>query len=201
MTQEKWITAINAFKNGQPQSFENLLIPYYKQQQMQLYRLTESKEDGWTVFVESMLRFKEKLMLEAISIPNNINGYIFRIQQNIWIDMCRKRNRKKQVTIKAVETQQLENALGGRGMMQEPTIYHFETQQEEEKRLVALENAINQLCDSCKKLIERNVFDKVKLKTLKIELKMTSSYQAIVEKKKRCLKKLTKLFFLELNQI
>lgn len=200
MTQEKWITIIERFKAGQEKSFEKALIPYYKKNQFQLFKITQSKEDAWTIFVESMVNFRERFLLNAERVPNNINGYIFQSQRNIWIDICRKRNKKRQIKTKAVEVAQLEGALGFGNVATAPE-YHWEEQESEESRLKSLEIAISKLCDNCRQLIERNVFDKIKLKVLREEMNYTSSYQAIVEKKKRCIKKLTKLFFLELNQI
>lgn len=201
MTQEKWIPLITAFKTGQEQSFEKQLIPFYKKNQFQLFKLTQSKEDSWNVFVESMVKFRERFLLGTERIPNNVNGYIFQSQCNIWIDICRKRNKKRQIQTKTVSVTQLESVVNAGKVASTQEHHHWEEQESEVNRLKALEIAISKLCDSCRQLIERNVFDKIKLKVLKEEMNYTSSYQAIVEKKKRCIKKLTKLFFLELNQI
>lgn len=201
MTQEKWITVVEAFKAGREQSFEKRLIPFYKRNQFQLFKLTQSKETAWNVFVESMINFREQFLIGNERLPNNINGYIFQSQRNIWIDVCRKQNKKRQIQTKTVEVAQLEGALSFGNTVTAPEPYHWEAQDSEASKLIALEKAISKLCDSCRKLIERNVFDKIRLKVLKEEMNYTSSYQAIVEKKKRCMKKLTKLFFLELNQI
>jgi len=148
-----------------------------------------------------MTKFWERFVLQNEPLPkHNIKGYIFRMVRNNFVDEARKQNRKTGLKLVELDNDKILHQLKNSEMMDttQPEEEHRNNQLVEQKYLVSLENAINKLCDDCKQLIERNVYDGERLKTLKTELNYTGSYQTIVEKKKRCIKKLTKIFFKEL---
>jgi len=195
---QKWEKVVAAYKDGNERPFDQLLIKeYHKEHKPRLLSLTRSADDAWLIYVEAMLKFRDKFVLSDLPLPNNPDGYINRMERNIWIDICRKRNKKRQIHYVDIEVKQLGAMLTTAVAEYDPL---FEKVSNEETYLAALEIAIGKMCDKCREIIEKNIFQNIKLKTLKVEMNYTGSYQAIVEKKKRCIKKLTKIFFMELNQ-
>jgi len=205
MTQEKWSAIIKTYKAGQTQPFEEKIMPLYKKSKGLLFNIEglNSEEDAWLVFSDSLVKFRQLFLIGSEPIPNNVNGFLYTAQKNIWIDICRKRNRKRQVKLNMMDKTQLEYVCAGSTALALRSVYSYQEEQVlESKRLHALDRAIGKLCDNCRKIIEEHALEGKKLKVLKEEMNYTtSSYQAIVEKKKRCMKKLTKLFFMELNQV
>ncbi len=196
---QEWEKVIQAYRSGNERAFDQMIVKaYQRDHEPRLLSLTKSKDDAWLVYVEAMLKFRDKFVIGIAPLPKNPNGYLNRMERNIWVDICRKRNQKKQIKFVEIENHQL-TAMFAQVGQSGPDDYYDE-EQKEEQYLNALEKAIGKMCDKCKEIIEKNIFQNIKLKTLKIEMNYTGSYQAIVEKKKRCIKKLTRIFFLELEQ-
>ena len=199
MTQHQWIDLIQAYKKGNTSDFDkNIASIFHQKYRLQLLSLTQSENDAWDVFVDAMLKFREKYLMGDIPLPKNINAFFFQMQRNVWLDLCRKRNAKRKIQYQPLTQIDIAKHLGA---SVESHNSFFETQEQEQENLFALSKAINNLCDKCKTLLEQHVFNGLKLKTLKTSLGYTGSYQTIVEKKKSCIKKLTKLFFKELNSL
>jgi len=59
--------------------------------------------------------------------------------------------------------------------------------------------AMNLLDPLCKKIIEKNILENSRLKTLKEELAISGPYNSMVQKKKRCIQKLRKLLSTNLS--
>jgi len=205
MTQKKWILIIRAYRAGNKKAFNQSIIPYYYKIKRQIKNLEgfPKEEDCWLIFSDSMVKSRRLFLAGDKNIPQSINGYIYTMQKNIWADICRKRNQVRQIRLRPIEKEKLE-FLSATGSDTSPVIltYNFqEAQNEEQKRLQALDRAISRLEDTtCKKIIEEHSLEGKKLKVLKKEINYRGTDQAIGGKKKRCIEKLTKLFFIELNQ-
>ncbi len=200
-----WNHIVNEGRVGNEAPFNALLQPLYDADfKWQLLKVTQSEEMAFEVFLNAMTKFWERFILKKEHLPKgNIKGYIHNMARNNFLDLKRKDNRKS--NLKTVELDDTLLGFSAKGLSEENMYVNrqesVDGQTSENRKLRSLSTAIGKLCDDCKTLIERNVFEGEKLKSLKIEMGYTGSYQAIVEKKKRCIKKLTKLFFVELNQM
>jgi len=205
MPETNWPDIIEESRNGNNALFNKAVSDNYPIHfKGALITLTGSEEMAWEIYLNGMTKFWERFVLHSESLPDkNVKGYIFRMLRNNYVDEKRKLNRKKSLNYVELDQRKLVHQYTNRIMVNENITEHdFQNNQElEQKYLVALENAISRLSDDCKKLIERNVFEGEKLKVLKSEFGYTGSYQAIVEKKKRCIRKITKLFFEELSEM
>ncbi len=202
MVQNNWLEIITECKKGNNAPFNRAVSGNYPVHfKGPLITLTGSEEMAWEVYLNGMTKFWERFVLHNEALPDkNIKGYIFRMVRNNFVDESRKLNKKTGLKLVELDHNKLLRQLKTTDMIDQskPEKEHSNNQKVEQQYLVALENAISKLCDDCKKLIERNIYDGERLKTLKTELNYTGSYQTIVEKKKRCIKKVTKLFFKEL---
>ncbi len=72
-------------------------------------------------------------------------------------------------------------------------------EQDSLKRSKLLRAAIEKLDEMCKSIISENVMGGMKLKELVSELSYKGSYSGLVQKKKRCIKKLSKLIYIEMK--
>jgi len=202
MQKLSWLEIVTESKKGNNAPFNHTVSENYPIHfKGPLITLTGSEETAWEIYLNGMTKFWERFVLQNEPLPKqNIKGYIFRMVRNNFVDEARKQNRKTGLKLVELDNDKILHQLKNSEMMDttQPQEEHRNNQLVEQKYLVSLENAINKLCDDCKQLIERNVYDGERLKTLKTELNYTGSYQTIVEKKKRCIKKLTKIFFKEL---
>ncbi|MFK8103158.1 MAG: RNA polymerase sigma factor [Saprospiraceae bacterium] len=198
MTQQEWIDLIQAYKKGDTNNFDKKVLRLFQEDyRAQLLVLTESENDAWDVFVDAMIKFRARYLIDDLPLPRNISAFFYQMQKNVWLDLCRKRNAKRKIKYKALTAADIKQALTTNI---ENNNQFFEVQEQENNHLASLAKAIEKLCDKCRSLLERHLFDGAKLKVLKTELGYSGSYQTIVEKKKSCIKKLTKLFFIELSE-
>jgi len=202
MEKHNWLEIVTESKRGNNAPF-NLMVSknYPIHFKGPLITLTGSEEMAWEIYLNGMTKFWERFVLQNEPLPKqNIKGYIFRMVRNNFVDEARKQNRKTGLKLVELDNDKILHQLKTSEMIDnnQTENEHSNNQLVEQKYLVSLENAINKLCGDCKQLIERNIYDGERLKTLKTELNYIGSYQTIVEKKKRCIKKLTKLFFKEL---
>ena len=198
-----WPEVIAKSKKGNNAAFNSAVTQNYSTQfKGPLITLTSNEETAFELYLDVMAKFWERFVLKGEDLPKqNINGYIFRMVRNRHVDLNRKQKSIKQINTVELDHKKLIHQINRIDMANEESDQdHQFNQDSENQNLIALENAISKLCDNCKQLIERNVFNGERLKVLKTELGYTGSYQTIVEKKKRCIKKLTKLFFMELNE-
>lgn len=198
-----WPEVIAKSKKGSNIAFNRAVADNYAAHfKGPIISLTSNEEDAYEIYLEVMTKFWERFVLQTEDLPKqNINGYIFRMIRNKFVDESRKKKSLKNTHVVELDPKKLIYQLKDSAMLYDeshPTNEHKNKQESESKHLIALENAISKLCEDCKQLIERNIFDGERLKVLKTELGYTGSYQTIVEKKKRCIKKMTKLFFIEL---
>lgn len=197
-SEKEWIEALDLTRKGKSKAFDQqLLRAFQKVHKKALIPLVGSAEESWQVYLQAMTKFWEKYILAGNELPaKNINGYIFMMCKNAYYD----RHRKKK---KEINTESL--SLDDRYQQAEKSSWQesytdLDTVIQDRQYLLQLHQAIERLGDSCKAIIEENVLGKIKLIELRKKLQYGGGYQAIVQKKKRCLKKLTKFFFEELHK-
>ncbi len=205
MLENNWPKIIAESKKGNNALFNSTVSADYPLHfKGALISLTGSEDMAWEVYLNGMTKFWERFVLHNEKLPEqNVKGYIFRMVRNNYVDESRKLNKKSSLKLVELDQTKLMHQYKNGKMINEstPENEHHNNQIVEQQYLVALENAISKLCEDCKALIERNIYDGERLKNLKTELSYTGSYQTIVEKKKRCIKKVTKLFFQELSEM
>lgn len=205
MTQEKWKTAIDLARKGKELSFNTLVNEMYETHYYQaIQKITKDASTTREVYTRAITKFWERFILKGDALPStNINGYIYNMSRNAFIDIKRQEQRKKECEF--CSKQALNLARDYTVIMENPHAYdgsaHKEEQEDYELKMKLLHQSISQLEATCQEIIRRNVYEGELLKDLKTELGFTGTYQSIVEKKKRCMRRLTKLMFSALESI
>lgn len=156
---------------------------------------TDLIEDAYT---DAVLNFSYKYLHGEQVFPKNVEAYIKIAAHHKAIDLWRKTQNKSAIKLEELDVQKVANAL--HTMLSTHAAkddFYYEAEQTEHQTLLTLQNAIAQLCERCRVLIEENLFARKTLRQLRAELDY-KTYQSIVDKKHRCLKKLRKLFYQEL---
>lgn len=205
MIQEKWKTAIDLAINGNEIPFNTLVNEMYELKFYQsIQMITKDESVTREVYTRAITKFWERFVLKGESMPTkNISGYIYNMSRNAFIDIKRQEKRNKECEF--CSSQALNIANDYTIMMNSPYQYdgsiHEEEQNDYELKMKLLQNSISQLEATCQEIIKRNVYEGELLKDLKTELGFTGTYQSIVEKKKRCMRRLSKLMFAALESI
>lgn len=145
-----------------------------------LISLTKSKEEAQEVYVISMHKFWERFVIKQQELPHNSIGYIYIMCKNAWLHQKKNWN--------PVEI----NHTSYQHLTPDKNQYDQSTEKEMDDHLLkhkALSLALEQLSPKCKKLIENELDNQIKLKDLQGDLGFIN-YQALVQAKYNCKKRL-----------
>lgn len=160
-----------------------------------LIAITSSVEDAKDVFIRSVQKFWERFVLQQETLPDNPIAYLFMMCKNAWL--MQKRNKWNLVTLidepyKYGDIESNENPLSEK----ERSIHEEEYFMKQK----ALTLAMEKMSGKCKALIETELDNRVKLKDLQNDLGFTN-YQALVQAKYNCKKRLIRLVFDVLKEL
>jgi len=200
--EKDWRHVIDAARQGSSRAFDLQVVAVYQNYHKKaLIGVVGSEKECWEIYLLAVTKFWEKYIMAGNTLPEkNINGYLFMMCKNVYYDKCRKKNSataQSTFLVNDFKTIKQDKYSKAENPDSEQDILHSD--QQNEAYLFKLNKAIEKLCDDCKAIVEENILGNLKLKELKEKIKYGGGYQAIVQKKKRCLKKLTKYFYQELN--
>lgn len=191
-----WKNAISDSIDGDNALFNKLFLDLYQSKyKYALSKFITHDSDVVEVYTITMTKFWERFVMLEEELPKtNIEGYIYRMAYNAYY--CQIRKSKE--TPSDLVTQ------NGQGMSHilrsiEYPAYIEESEENSLKRSNLLRNAIEKLDSICQSIIKANVMGGTKLKELEAELEFDGKYNGLVHKKKRCIKRLTKLIFTEME--
>jgi len=203
MIQEKWKTAIDLARNGKEITFNSLVNEMYENHFfVAIQKITKDNSVTREVYTRAITKFWERFILKGEKLPStNINGYIYNMSRNAFIDIKRQQQRNKECEF--CSKQALNLARDYTLVTKNAHTFNGSTYKDEqddyEFKMKLLQDSISQLEGTCQEIIRRNVYEGELLKDLKLELGFTGTYQSIVEKKKRCMRRLSKLMFAALE--
>lgn len=206
MTDKTWESTIELARQGDEAPFNAYVNEMYiSRYHKSILKITEGDEAMTReVYTNAITKFWERFILRAESIPKrNINGYVFNMARNAFVDIKRQAKRNKECEF--CSHQALNIARDYTTMTIEDKSFDgspYEIEQEDyEMKMQLLRTSISELDEKCQEIINRNVYEGEFLKDLKLELGFTGTYQSIVEKKKRCIRRLSKLMFKALESV
>jgi|GEM_PF-1392432 len=206
MTDKTWESTIELARQGDEAPFNAYVNEMYiSRYHTSILKITEGDEAMTReVYTSAITKFWERFILRAESLPQrNINGYVFNMARNAFVDIKRQAKRNKECEF--CSHQALNIARDYTNMTIEDKSFDgssYEIEQEDyEMKMQLLRTSISELDEKCQKIINRNVYEGEFLKDLKLELGFTGTYQSIVEKKKRCIRKLSKLMYKALESV
>ena len=192
MTESDVKKIIDSAINGNEFPFDRFFEDTFEKLLPKLRFLTKSQDTAKEVFMISMQKFWERFVIKQEEVPHNSVGYIYMMCRNAWF--LQKRQAWDGVTLSdSPET------------LQQEDIYESPDEAEEgvTDQLLkhkALATAIESLKPKCKTLIEAELDSQVKLKDLQNELGF-ANYQALVQAKYNCKKRLIKKVYEVLEQL
>ncbi|WP_178987701.1 RNA polymerase sigma factor [Winogradskyella schleiferi] len=174
---------IEAVKNNDPQVLKNLYVNNYPKIEILVLRNSGSKDQAKDIYQDAFLAVWQNIKQDKF-IPkseSSINGYLYTIAKNKWLDVLRSSGYKKTIVA---------SQLG-----------HFEIKDEEnndidddilkDKRLEDVMLAFKNLGQACKSLLRMFYFEKKSMKLIAEELALDSA--STRNKKYRCMQKLKSL--------
>lgn len=205
MTNYTWETVIKEAQSGNEEPFNRHVNDMYVQTHFTaIQKITNSQELTREVYTCVMTKFWERFVVKGETLPSkNINGYIYNMSRNAFLDVKRSKKRQNECELCTKTALNLVNDYTVYESKEETFgIDSFEEEQAgHDVKLKLLCESIQHLDERCRAIIRRNVYEGEMLKDLKIELGFDGTYQSIVEKKKRCIRRLSKLMFTALESI
>jgi len=206
MTDKTWESTIELARQGNDAPFNAFVNEMYiSRYHKPIFKFTGGDEAlTREVYTNAITKFWERFILRAEPIPQrNISGYVFNMARNAFIDIKRQVKRDKECEF--FSHQALNLARDYASMTCDDDSFdispHQLEQEDYEMKMKLLHMSISQLDEKCQEIINRNVYNGEFLKDLKLELGFTGTYQSIVEKKKRCIRRLSKLMFKALESV
>jgi len=203
MSNEEWNLIICQSQNGSDSAFNKAVAKLFINEfRQKLLRMTKDPERSREIYTLSITKFWERFVLRCEPLPKkNIKGYIYLMCKNAYLDELRKESSLLKNRNSIQDAQELVDTYS-KSMYENKLINEIIDAKDDKQLLLRkLYESINNLEQVCQDIIFRNIYNKEKLKDIKEELGFMGGYQSIVDKKKRCIKKLTKVFFSSLKQI
>ncbi|WP_025743810.1 RNA polymerase sigma factor [Aquimarina pacifica] len=173
-------------QKGNEQPFTTFLDDTYQKLKPRLLSLTKSEEDTKEVFIISMQKFWERFVINQEPLPHNSVGYIYMMCKNAWLMQKRKESSGRITKEGFAEYQSKTDAVY---LSEQEDLEALEN--EKTLKHTALMMALDTMTTKCKLLIENEFDTEQKLKDLQEELGY-QNYQALVQAKYNCKKRLIK---------
>lgn len=200
MNKETWQEVVYEARNGNETLFNKAVTSNFQHYFSEgINNITQDDLLTKEIYITSMTKFWERFILWGEPLPDsNIDGYIYTMAKNAFFELRRKAKSNKYGFISS--TDHIEILEKYNAKVHEHRSSDFENPAaNEEDSSEQLQLAIRQLDEKCKKIIEQNILQNVSLTKLKVELGINGSYNAIVQKKKRCLKHLRRVLVKQLK--
>lgn len=179
---------------GNELPFNGFLKDIFLRLRPKLVSLTNSDQETEEIFLLSMQKFWERFVINEESLPQNPVGYVFIMCKNAWL--MSKRHPWNAVLLK-------EN-IGDHQITQE-TSYNLADEPKEYLELEwlkkrALSEALDTLSPKCRTLMQSEIDPNIRLKDLQKSLGF-NNYQALVQAKYNCKKRLIKKVYEVFDQL
>ena len=177
------LQVVDAIKNNDSSTLKSIYTKNYPKVEVLVLKNNGTKEHAKDIYQEAFLAVWQNIKQDKF-IPkskSSINGYLYTIAKNKWMDVLRSQGYKK--TIVASQLQ------------------HFEIKDEEDngidddilkdKRLKDVMLAFKNLGEACRSLLRKFYFEKKSMNLIAEELSLDSA--STRNKKYRCMKKLRQI--------
>lgn len=200
MNELSWRQAIEASRNGNDTLFSKAVSSSFEEHfSKAIQKITQDKRVTKEIYISTMTKFWERFILCGEDLPkSNINGYIFQMAKNAFFEIKRKKRTYKHSFIQSVDileiVEKYNHVVTDAGSLEATSV-----EQQEDITINQIHAAVQSLDPRCQQIIEKNIIKNISLTQLKKELGIDGTYNAIVQKKKRCLSALKKRLFTLLN--
>ncbi len=170
---------VQGFKNNDAVIMKTVYLQTYPKVRNYILKNNGNDDHAKDTFQEAFVACWSNIKADKFSENGNVEAYLFTIAKNKWTDYLRSSDFKKKVTansftqLKAVTEDSLAN----------------ESEAEHRRRL--LRQALEQLGDNCRKLLQLFYFERKSMKEISIEMKVAPA--SARNQKYRCMEKLRTL--------
>ncbi len=174
---------IEAIQNNNTEVLKNLYVTNYPKIEILVLKNSGSKDEAKDIYQDAFLAVWQNIKQNKFvpKTESSINGYLYTIAKNKWMDVLRSQGFKKTVVASQLN--------------------HFEIKDEEnndidddilkDKRLEDVMLAFKNLGDACKSLLSKFYFEKKSMNLIADELALDSA--STRNKKYRCMQKLKEI--------
>lgn len=194
MNRKAWQKIVDDAKNGNESSFNTAVTSNYKEHFYgAILKLAKDDDTAKELYISAMTKFWERFILWNEPLPDtNIDGYIYLIMKNAFFETQQRMRSAKHNFISSYDSLELVEKYKS-VVEKEQTIELNDDAISYEEEVSTIHEAVRSLDHKCKEIIEQNILLKITLQSLKSELGINGTYNAIVQKKKRCLKMLKRI--------
>ncbi|HDO26682.1 MAG TPA: sigma-70 family RNA polymerase sigma factor [Bacteroidetes bacterium] len=175
---------VEAIKVNEEWALRTLYKDNYEKVETLILRNSGTKEEAKDIFQEAFIAAWRNIKDNKFLPENNsaINGYLYTIAKNKWMDYLRSPEYKKKVAFNSSIAEPVHLPADGKG----------DSEEFNKKLSVAME-AFEKLGEACKNLLIKFYFEKKSMKEIAEELQMDAS--SARNKKYRCMQVLRELAF------
>ena len=138
-----------------------------------IYKMKGSEDDALDIFQESVIILFRQIKLNKISEVINLDGFIYRVSKNLYLNKLRQANRFVEYTDR-MDTSE------------EPEVETHMFMKESESELMSLFNKIG---DKCRELLKALIFEELNYEEVALKFGFASG-EVVKTQKYRCKKKL-----------
>ncbi len=174
---------INAVKTNDESTLKALYQENYPKVEILVLKNNGSRDHAKDIFQEAFITVWRNIKQDKFTPQNesSLNGYLYTIAKNKWMDHLRSKDYKK--TVHNLNEQQIDAS--------DTILEKINDDNLEDERLLNGMRAFSSLGDSCKVLLTKFYFEKKSMKTIANELELDAA--SARNKKYRCMQKLREI--------
>ena len=166
---------IAGFKRNDEQVLKNLYQNVYPKARNYVLKNNGNEEQAKDIFQEAFIICWKNIKDDKVQPNTNIEGYLFRITKNKWIDYLRSGKYKKTVRLNSVAEIPQNNKP-------EPEY------DDDERNRNVMNEALKLLGETCQKLLSLFYFERLSMKQIALHFKIDNT--SVRNKKYRCMQQL-----------
>lgn len=197
MNRAKWESAIRRSAKGDNKLFNTIVVDLYRDNfKDALTKFIKDENDVEEVYTISITKFWERFVLLQEDLPtSNIEGYLYKMAYNAYVYILKRRNKKKVIAFSPIDESNIADIVSKIQYPQNLPQEDLDTLSKSE----ILERSISRLATGCQRIIKMNVMSGSKLIDIQDDIDYNGSYNGLVKMKQRCIKRLARIFFKELQ--
>lgn len=195
MNRQAWQQIVMDARNGNDTLFNNAVASNFKEHfYVAIYKLVQDEILTREIYNSTMFKFWERFILNNEDLPeSNIDGYIFLMSRNAFYELKRQKQYKRNLKTVSLESQSIVKEYASH-FVEKDMVINGRSDNVPSPRLRLLRQIILTLDTVCQEIIRKNILEETPLKLVKEDIVMYGTYNAIVQKKKRCINTLKKRF-------
>lgn len=195
MNRQAWQQIVKDARNGNDTLFNSAVSSNFEEHFYEaIYKLVQDEVLTREIYNSTMFKFWERFILNHEDLPeSNIDGYIFKMSRNAFYELNRQKQYKRNLKTVSLESQEMVKQYASN--IKQAALGNDDVIPESQSQRLKLLHEIIQAMDSiCQSIIRQNIMEETPLKQVKEDIAMYGTYNAIVQKKKRCINTLQKRF-------